>query len=80
MCLAKLRVFTIFRRTNMLKIIVGFVVFAAIALYVLTRGGGDIDLSGEKHGVEQPHAPATSASAASAAMPAAPASTAVPAK
>jgi len=33
----------------MWKIIVGFIIFAALALYMLSRGG-DIDLSGEKHG------------------------------
>ena len=33
----------------MWKIIVGFVVFAGLALYLLNKGG-DIDLGGEKHG------------------------------
>ena len=33
----------------MWKIIVGFIVFAGLAVYLLNRGG-DIDLSGEKHG------------------------------
>lgn len=33
----------------MWKIVVGFIVFAALALYMLSRGG-DIDLGGEKHG------------------------------
>ena len=33
----------------MLKIVIGFVLFAALALFVLSRGG-DIDMSGEKHG------------------------------
>ncbi len=33
----------------MWKIALGFVVFAALALYMLSRGG-DIDLGGEKHG------------------------------
>ena len=41
----------------MWKIVVGFIVFAAIALFVLSRGG-EIDMSGEKHGdtthVEEP--------------------------
>lgn len=35
----------------MWKIAVGFVVFAALALWVLSKGG-DIDMSGEKHGIE----------------------------
>ncbi len=33
----------------MWKIAVGFVVFAGLALYVLSKGG-DIDMGGEKHG------------------------------
>lgn len=33
----------------MWKIIVGFVVFAGLALYLLNKGG-DIDMGGEKHG------------------------------
>jgi hypothetical protein len=34
----------------MWKIVVGFIVFAGLALYMLSKGG-DIDMSGEKHGV-----------------------------
>ena len=33
----------------MLKIAVAFIIFAAVALYLLSKGG-DIDMSGEKHG------------------------------
>lgn len=33
----------------MWKIILGFLVFAGLALYLLSKGG-DIDLGGEKHG------------------------------
>lgn len=33
----------------MWKIVVGFIVFAAVAMYMLSKGG-DIDLGGEKHG------------------------------
>jgi hypothetical protein len=51
----------------MWKLVVGFILFAALALYVLSKGG-DIDMGGEKHGIES-HEPA--ASAASAAAPAA---------
>ena len=36
----------------MWKIVLGFVVFAGIALYLLSKGG-DIDLGGEKHGGSQ---------------------------
>ena len=46
----------------MWKIVVGFIVFAAITLYVLSKGG-DIDMSGEKHGTETSH-PEPAASAA----------------
>lgn len=34
----------------MWKIAIGFIAFAALALYMLTQGG-DIDMGGEKHGV-----------------------------
>ena len=37
----------------MWKIVVGFIIFAALALYMLSRGG-DIDLGGEKHGSAYP--------------------------
>ena len=33
----------------MWKIVVGFIVFAAVAMYMLSKGG-EIDLGGEKHG------------------------------
>lgn len=58
----------------MIKIFIGFVVFAALALFMLMKSGGDIDMSGEKHGSEATHtetAPAAApAAAASAATPA----------
>ena len=37
----------------MWKLVVGFILFAALALYMLSRGG-DIDLGGEKHGNAYP--------------------------
>ena len=37
----------------MWKLILGFIVLAAIAIFVLMKGG-DIDMSGEKHGAAQP--------------------------
>ena len=43
----------------MWKIALGFIAFAAVVLYVLSKSGGDIDMSGEKHGIEVP--PAASA-------------------
>jgi hypothetical protein len=33
----------------MWKIVVGFIIFAAAAVYLLSKGG-DVDISGEKHG------------------------------
>ena len=45
----------------MWKIAVGFVIFAAISLWVIMKGGDSIDMSGEKHGVEPAHAPASAA-------------------
>ena len=35
----------------MWKILLGFAVFSALAIFVLMKGG-DIDMSGEKHGTE----------------------------
>ena len=60
----------------MWKIAVGFAVFAGLALYVISKGGDNIDMTGEKHGAEAVHAPAPNAPAAAGA-PAAPSSTAV---
>ncbi len=60
----------------MWKIVVGFVVFAALAMFVIIKGGDSLDMSGEKHdtgdhkAASAPAAPAsgaaTAASAASA--------------
>ena len=36
----------------MWKLVVGFILFAGVALYLLTKGG-DIDMGGEKHGLVQ---------------------------
>ncbi len=64
----------------MWKIAVGFAIFAALALFILSKGG-DIDMGGEKHGepihVEAP-APAPAASTVAPAV-VAPASAAAPA-
>ena len=38
----------------MWKLVIGFIVFAALALYLLMKGG-DIDMSGEKHGEVKPY-------------------------
>ena len=58
----------------MIKLLIAFIAFAALALFILSRGG-DIDMSGEKHGAES-QAPAASAPAASAAPAAEPAASA----
>jgi hypothetical protein len=65
----------------MWKLLVGFAVFAALALFILSKGG-DIDMSGEKHGIDAHppaasgagHAAAPASDAASAAAPASAAS------
>ena len=46
----------------MWKIAVGFAVFAAIALFVLSKAGDKVDMSGEKHGTEATAQPAPAAS------------------
>jgi len=51
----------------MWKIVVGFVIFAALALFVIMKAGDKVDMSGEKHGADALHTPQPSAPAASAA-------------
>ncbi|HEY4664161.1 MAG TPA: hypothetical protein VIG85_04175 [Comamonas sp.] len=41
----------------MWKIVVGFVIFAAICLFVIMKAGDQVDMSGEKHGADAIHAP-----------------------
>lgn len=36
----------------MWKIAIGFVVFAALALFVIFQAGDKVDMGGEKHGTE----------------------------
>ncbi|WP_310613202.1 hypothetical protein [Limnohabitans sp.] len=48
----------------MLKIFVGFVIFAALAMFVIFKGGDSLDMGGEKHGDEAVHAPAEASSGA----------------
>ena len=57
----------------MWKLVVGFIVFAGLALFVISQGGDSLDMSGEKHGAEAVHSPAPAAPAAPAAADAAPA-------
>jgi hypothetical protein len=66
----------------MWKIAVGFAIFAGLALYVISKGGDSLDMSGEKHGADAVHAPAPAeapAAAAPAAAPGAPAAAPAPA-
>ena len=63
----------------MWKIVVGFVLFAALALFILTKSGGNIDLGGENHNIAGAHEPEAAASAASAAVAAAVAAASMPA-
>lgn len=59
----------------MWKLLVGFIVFAAIALFVLKKFGGNVDMGGEKHDVSGGHteqaASAPAAPSAPVALPAA---------
>ncbi len=50
---------------EMWKIVLGFIVFAALAIFLLNRGG-DIDISGEKHGVLKSAVPVCFAGCAAA--------------
>jgi len=58
----------------MIKIFIAFAIFAAIALFALMKGG-DIDMGGEKHGMDHVEHPAPAA----ATTPAAPAASEAPA-
>ncbi len=49
----------------MWKIAVGFLIFAGIALYMLSKGG-DIDISGNEHASPEAHAPAAAPASAPA--------------
>ena len=47
----------------MWKIAVGFVLFAALSMYVIIKAGDKADMGGEKHGADAVHAPEPAASA-----------------
>ena len=47
----------------MWKIAVGFVLFAALSMYVIIKAGDKADMGGEKHGADAVHVPETPASA-----------------
>jgi hypothetical protein len=53
----------------MWKIIIGFVVFAALAMFVIMKGGDKLDMGGEKHGDEAVHAPEAPAAGVAAPAP-----------
>jgi hypothetical protein len=52
----------------MWKIALGFVLFAAVAVWMLSKGG-DIDMGGEKHEISVPHPPAAPTPAPAASKP-----------
>ncbi|MCO5977427.1 hypothetical protein [Ideonella oryzae] len=54
----------------MWKLILAFVLFAALALWVVSKGGNQLDMGGEKHGAEV-HESAPAASDAASMAPAA---------
>lgn len=54
----------------MWKLILAFVLFAALALWVVSKGGNQLDMGGEKHGTEA-HESAPAASEAASMAPAA---------
>jgi hypothetical protein len=58
----------------MWKIIIGFIIFAALAMFVIMKGGDSLDMGGEKHGAEAVHAPTEAPAASAAPAAAAPAS------
>lgn len=49
----------------MWKILLAFFAFAALAIFVLMKSGGDIDMGGEKHGIEVEHSASVASEAAS---------------
>ncbi len=59
----------------MWKLLAGFAVFAALAIFILMKGG-DIDMGGEKHDVSASHAEAPAASEPALPAASAPASAA----
>ena len=51
----------------MWKLVVGFVLFAALSLFVIMQAGDKVDMSGEKHGADAAHAPEPAAPTAAGA-------------
>jgi hypothetical protein len=52
-----------------MKIAIAFILFAALSLFVIMKGGDSLDMGGEKHGGD--HGPAPAASGPSSAPAAA---------
>ena len=52
----------------MWKLILAFVLFAALALWVVSKGGNQLDMGGEKHGSEVHEAAPAASEAASMAL------------
>ncbi len=67
---------THFQENPMWKILVAFVAFAALAIFVLMKSGGDIDMGGENHGIEVEHSDSAASGASAPASEAAPAASA----
>jgi hypothetical protein len=51
---------------SMWKLVVGFIVFAAVSLFIISKAGDKVDMSGEKHGGDAVHVPTPAPPAASA--------------
>lgn len=47
----------------MWKIVVGFVIFAAVSLFMIMKAGDKIDMGGEQHSGDIQHAPAAAPAA-----------------
>ena len=58
--------------TSMWKLVVGFIVFAAVSLFVIMKAGDKVDMGGEKHGAEAVHVPDTAPAAVPASAASAP--------
>jgi hypothetical protein len=54
------------------KIAVGFIAFAALAMFVIMKGGDNLDMGGEKHGADAVHAPEPANSSTAGVAPATP--------
>lgn len=60
-------IWNIDRDIGMWKIALGFIAFAALAMFVVMKGGDKLDMAGEQHGVEASHAAPAAAPASAVA-------------